>query len=115
MGTAAALALGGLVYAATRSSKPGKKLPAPDGEGGTGTTEELPLPAPDKDWNPDDWDGDLPLPTAGEVEGDLTTNWGKTPSELRPLFLLAEQASGIRGAGRMLALIAKRESAFVAT
>lgn len=113
-GIGAAFFIGGIVWMAGGGKPaPPKKL---DGEGGTGTSDDLPLPLPPaKDFNPDDWDGDLPLPTAADVQGDLTTNWGKTPTELRPLFLLAEQASGIRGAGRILALIAKRESGFSST
>jgi hypothetical protein len=46
---------------------------------------------------------------------DLVKNWGKTPTNLRPLFALMERLSGIDGAGRIFATIAKRESAFVAT
>jgi len=46
---------------------------------------------------------------------DLVRNWGKTPTNLRPLFALMERLSGIDGAGRIFATIAKRESAFVAT
>lgn len=57
----------------------------------------------------------MPLPTAKEVRGDLERNWGATPKDLRALFLLGEEASGIVGAGHILASIAKRESAFVTT
>lgn len=114
IGVTAAAALG-LYVAFSGGSKPAK-LPPSDGEGGTGTTDELPLPLPDdKEFSPDDWvvpAAFQKLPTAADVQGDLVTNWGKTPSELRPLFLLAEQVSGIRGVGRILALIAKRESNF---
>lgn len=111
----AAAFIGGIAWMASGGAKPAPaKLPG--GEGGTGTSDEVPVPLPPaKNFNPDDWDGDLPLPTASDVQGDLTTNWGKTPTEMRPLFLLAEQSSGIRGAGRILALIAKRESGFVMT
>lgn len=61
------------------------------------------------------WVAALPLPTAAEVKGDLTRNWGGTPKELRPLLLLTEQASGIKGAARILAVVARRESRFAAT
>ncbi|MBZ5709656.1 hypothetical protein K7C98_10315 [Nannocystis pusilla] len=56
------------------------------------------------------WDNVLPLPTAADVKGDLMRNWGKTPQELRPLLLLAEEVSGIVGAGRILSIVAYRES-----
>ena len=58
--------------------------------------------------------GDLPpLPTAADVEGDLTRNWGSTPVDLRPLFLLMEKSSRIVGSARVFATFASRESAFV--
>lgn len=56
-----------------------------------------------------------PLPTAADVHGDLERNWGATPTALRPLLLLAEQSSGIAGAARILAVVARGESRFVAT
>ncbi len=55
------------------------------------------------------------LPTAADVEGDLVRNWGKTPADLRPLFLTMEKASGIVGSGRIFSVIAQRESGFQAT
>ena len=58
------------------------------------------------------WDNAAPLPLESEVIGDMSTNWGATPKELRPLLLLVEQASGIAGAARILDVIAKRESNF---
>lgn len=61
------------------------------------------------------WEGGAGLPAAADVKGDLTRNWGRTPLDLRPLFLLAEEASGIAGAARVLAIIAVRESRFVPT
>lgn len=54
-----------------------------------------------------------PLPTAADVKGDLVRNWGDTPVDLRPLFLLMEETSRIKGAGRVFAVIAYRESRFV--
>jgi len=75
------------------------------------TTPDSPVPMPKpSSLKPLDWDT-LPLPTT-EVKGDLTRNWGRTPLDLRPLLLLAEEASGIVGAGRILAIIAFRESRF---
>jgi hypothetical protein len=120
-GAVALATVGGIAYALSRG--PTSKASVPAGEGGSGLPEGLPVPEPDKSWNVNNWADALPLPTAGEVQAaypsvaasDFETNWGKTPGELRPLFLLAEQASGIRGAGRILALIARRESAFSTT
>ena len=57
----------------------------------------------------------LPLPTAADVQGDLTRNWGETPFDLRALFLLMEEASRIKGSGRLFSGIAYRESRFVTT
>ncbi|MCB9702140.1 MAG: hypothetical protein H6711_09615 [Myxococcales bacterium] len=68
------------------------------GDGGVATLEDVP-----------------PLPTARDVRGDLSRNWGDTPADLRPLFLLAEEQARIAGAGRILAVIAYRESRFVTT
>ena len=56
-----------------------------------------------------------PLPTASDVQGDLSRNWGSTPPDLRPLFVLMEESSGIVGSGRIFALIAYREARFITT
>jgi hypothetical protein len=56
-----------------------------------------------------------PLPRAGDVSGDLSRNWGETPIDLRPLFMLMEETARIVGAGRIFAVIASRESRFVTT
>jgi len=56
-----------------------------------------------------------PLPRAGDVKGDLSTNWGNTPVDLRPLFMLIEEVSRIKGAGRLLSAFASRESSYVTT
>ena len=56
-----------------------------------------------------------PLPRAADVSGDLVRNWGETPVDLRPLLMLAEETARIRGAARVLAVIAYRESRFVTT
>jgi hypothetical protein len=77
--------------------------------------DERPVPAPAPSMRtPLQWDA-LPLPGPADVKGDLGRNWGRTPLELRPLLQLAEEASGIDGAGHILALIAFRESRFEAT
>jgi hypothetical protein len=49
------------------------------------------------------------------VQGDLVTNWGETPVDLRPLFMLMEEVSRIPGSARVFAVIAYRESRFVTT
>jgi len=56
-----------------------------------------------------------PLPKASDVTGDLTTNWGDTPADLRPLFMYMEEVSKIQGSARVFAVIAYRESRFVTT
>src|SRR5690606_16865825 len=56
-----------------------------------------------------------PLPKASDVQGDLSTNWGETPADLRPLFMFMEEASRIVGSARVFAVIAYRESRFVTT
>ena len=56
-----------------------------------------------------------PLPRAADVSGDLVRNWGETPVDLRPLFMLMEETSRIVGAARIFAVIAYRESRFVTT
>jgi len=56
-----------------------------------------------------------PLPTAGDVKGDLLANWGETPTDLRPLFVTMEEVSQIVGSARVFAIIAYRESRFITT
>lgn len=56
-----------------------------------------------------------PLPRASDVSGDLTRNWGETPVDLRPLFMLMEETSRITGSARVFAVIAYRESRFITT
>lgn len=56
-----------------------------------------------------------PLPKASDVQGDLATNWGETPADLRPLFMLMEEVARIPGSARIFAVIAHRESRFVTT
>lgn len=56
-----------------------------------------------------------PLPKASDVQGDLATNWGETPADLRPLFMLMEEVARIPGSARIFAVIAYRESRFVTT
>lgn len=63
--------------------------------------------------------GDLALPTADDVPAEaleqinLEKNWGETPLDLRPLFMLMEVHSKIAGSARIFAVIAYRESRFV--
>ncbi len=54
------------------------------------------------------------LPTQSELSpgADLETNWGKTPAELRPLFMLMEEASGVVGLARTAAVVAFEGSNF---
>lgn len=74
-----------------------------------------PIPAPHgSSLSPIAWDGALPLPTAAEVKGDLSRNWGIVPVDLRPLLLKVEEVSGIFGAARFLGIVAYQESRFVA-
>ena len=56
-----------------------------------------------------------PLPTAADVHGDLVSNWGDTPTDLRPLFMLMEETSKIAGSARLFAGVAFRESQFVSS
>lgn len=56
-----------------------------------------------------------PLPKATDVSGDLQTNWGDTPPDLRPLFELMAEAARIPGSGRLFSVFALRESQFVTT
>ncbi|MEZ4454329.1 MAG: hypothetical protein R3B09_33055 [Nannocystaceae bacterium] len=71
-------------------------------------------PSPTPSGDGDDLDFGLPpLPTAADVQGDLTRNWGDTPVDLRALFMKIEEASRIAGSARVFATIAFRESAFV--
>ena len=93
---------GGAFFLSRRASA-APAVPAP----GPGPAPPGPGPAPQIDLPP--------LPTASDVTGDLTRNWGDTPVDLRPLFQLVEETSRIPGAARYLAIVAKRESAFVTT
>ena len=56
-----------------------------------------------------------PLPKAADVKGDLITNWGDTPADLRPLFMFMEEVSRIPGSARVFATIAYGESRFVSS
>lgn len=59
------------------------------------------------------WKNVLPDPTAADVVGDLETNWGDTPTELRPYFMFLEEKSRIVGSGRLFSVIAYGESRYV--
>jgi hypothetical protein len=56
-----------------------------------------------------------PPPKASDVKGDLSTNWGETPMDLRPLFMLMEEVARIPGSARVFAVFSYRESRFVTT
>ena len=61
--------------------------------------------------NTGQWTNAVPLPTAADVAGfELVKNWGKTPTDLRPLFAKMELVSGIKGSAWIFAVISKRES-----
>ena len=62
-----------------------------------------------------EWRGVLQMPTADDVNGDLESNWGTTPVDLRALFLLMEESSGIVGSGRIFSAIAYGESRWIPT
>ncbi len=55
------------------------------------------------------------LPRAADVTGDLSRNWGETPVDLRPLFMLIEETARIPGSARVFAGVAYHESHFVTT
>ena len=115
VGTVAGVAgIGGLLFYSRRASAaslPAPGAPAPD-PGAPSPTPGTPPPAQE----PAPPTIELaPLPRSGDVKGDLSKNWGSTPFDLRPLFLLMEETSGIVGSGRIFAVIASRESRFVST
>ena len=56
-----------------------------------------------------------PIPKPGGVAGDLLSNWGETPVDLRALFMTMEEVSRIAGSSRIFAIIGYRESRFVTT
>lgn len=96
------------------SNDPQTPAPAPGPASPTPTPNPGPVPPPHPtDVVPVSWDGLLPLPTAAEVKGDLTRNWGKTPTDLRPLLLLIEEATGIFGAARILSAVSYGESRWI--
>jgi hypothetical protein len=105
-------AIGGAVLVQRRRTLPASpEQPLPNAPGPMG-----PAPAPDPAVPaPKPGGTSHALPTAADVKGDLVRNWGKTPADLRPLFLKMEEASGIVGAGRIFSLIAHRESRYQAT
>ncbi len=93
------LGLGGLVFAASRRASAATTVPSNQGPASN------PLPPMEL----------APLPKAGDVSGDLQTNWGDTPPDLIPLFMLMEEISKIEGSARLFGVIAFRESQFVTT
>ena len=102
----AAVGAGGLLYSRRAKAATG-------GDKGHELPECPPTPLPpgtNGTWKPEHL---LDLPLAAEVGGDYDSNWGSTPGELRPLFLWMENSSGIRGSGRLFAVIAYGESRWV--
>jgi len=91
------LGVGGAVFLGSRRAS----AASPATPGGAGSTP----PGSDLD----------ALPTAGDAAGDLVTNWGDTPVDLRPLFDKMQTVSRIAGSARIFAVIAFRESGFVTT
>ena len=96
------LGVGGLVFFAGRRASAASP---------SGPANQNPGPAP----NPLPPIDTAPLPKASDVSGDLVTNWGETPPDLRPLFMLMEETSKIAGSARIFAVIAYRESRFITT
>ena len=62
---------------------------------------------------------DPPAPPAAQLlpftDSELTTNWGTTPTWVRPVLLQIEKVSGLPGAARFLAIVARGESSFTVT
>ena len=115
VGTVASVAgIGGLLFYSRRASA--ASLPAPGTPASSpGTPSPTPgTPPPAQEPAPPTIEL-APLPRPGDVKGDLSKNWGSTPFDLRPLFLLMEETSGIVGSGRIFAVIASRESRVVST
>jgi len=99
VGTTLGLAgIGGALLYSRRVSAAGLPAPAPAPDSGTTPAIEL-----------------APLPKPGEVAGDLLSNWGETPVDLRALFMTMEEVSRIAGSSRIFAIIGYRESRFVTT
>ncbi|MBL8970323.1 MAG: hypothetical protein JNK56_07075 [Myxococcales bacterium] len=101
LGTALGVAgVGGALLYSRRASAASLPSPAPGPATGSepGPTIEL-----------------APLPKAADVKSDLASNWGETPADLRPLFMLMEETSGIPGSAWVFAVIAHRESRFLTT
>ncbi|MBL9106461.1 MAG: hypothetical protein JNL82_36395 [Myxococcales bacterium] len=92
------LGVGGAVFLGSRRASAASSTTP----GGTGST---PVPGTELD----------PLPTADDAAGDLVTNWGDTPADLRPLLDKMQTVSRIAGSARIFAVIAFRESQFITT
>jgi len=108
--------VGGALYYRARKTglaptlDPPKSDPTPS-EPAPAPPNTEPKPAPPKI---EQWWGRVPgLPERTDVPGfDLESNWGSTPSGLRPLFALMERVSQIDGSARIFALISFREAGF---
>ena len=103
LGTALGVAgVGGALLYSRRASAASSPMPGP-----TPTPGPVPGPPPVIEL--------APLPKAADVKGDLSTNWGETPVDLRALFMLMEEVARIPGSARVFGTIAYRESRFVTT
>ena len=97
------LGVGGAVFLGSRRAS----AASPSTKGPVDSTKPPTLPAPTIEL--------AALPTAADVHGDLVTNWGDTPPDLRPLFMLMEEVSKIPGTARLFGVIASGESENVTT
>jgi hypothetical protein len=98
-----AVGIGGVIGGSLWYSRRASAATPPSG--GTGSPE-----------TPDPAALDLaPLPRAQDVSGDLETNWGTTPVDLRPLFMQMEEAARMPGSGRLFSIYAFGESRFIPT
>lgn len=112
--TGGAIAGASYVYRRKQDALPDSSEDTAAGKPASAPTAEPPAPDP-ANLPPLAWDGATGLPTAADVKGDLSRNWGRTPLDLRPLLQAAEEASQISGAARILAIIGYRESRFEPT
>ncbi len=94
----ATLGIGGAVFLAGRRASAASSGTANQPNSGSGDLPPIDL---------------APLPTAADVRGDLSKNWGDTPIDLRALFMRMEEAAKIAGSARMFSAIAFHESQFI--
>lgn len=118
-GLAAAAGVGGAIYYATRDEdQPVAPTPPAETNGAPPSVAPTPVEPSAEEKLVGVWENVLPLPTAADVSAsakDLETNWGSTPRELRPLFMLMEEVSAIRGSGRIFSVISYGEARWKTT